>query len=84
MKESKKQLQRIEKLLRNGKNGYQEEFKELFYVDLTNLLNEYFVSFCEPQVSIEKTSRGSSVKIEFTAGGIKAFSFLPREEENVD
>lgn len=80
MKENKKQLQRIEKLLLKGKNGYQEEFKELFYVDLTNLLNEYFISFCEPSISIEKASRGSVVKIEFTALGIKTFSFLPREE----
>ena len=81
MKESKKQLKRMENILRGSKNGYQEEFKELFYVDLKNLLDEYFISLNEPIITIEKEERGSKIKIEFTAGGLKTFSFLPREEK---
>ncbi len=80
MKNNKKQLTRIENLLKTQKNEYQNDFKDLFFVDLKNLLNEFFVLSSSPSIEIEKVEKGSKIKIEFTASAIKTFSFLSREE----
>ena len=80
MKNNKKQLARIENLLKTQKNEYQNDFKDLFYVDLKNLLNEFFVLSSSPSIEIERVEKGSKIKIEFTASAIKTFSFLSKEE----
>ncbi len=80
MKNNKKQLARIENLLKTQKNEYQNDFKDLFFVDLKNLLNEFFVLSSSPSIEIERVEKGSKIKIEFTASAIKTFSFLSKEE----
>lgn len=80
MKNNKKQLARIENLLKTQKNEYQKDFKDLFFVDLKNLLNEFFVLSSSPSIEIERVEKGSKIKIEFTASAIKTFSFLSKEE----
>ena len=80
MKNNKKQLARIENLLKTQKNEYQNDFKDLFFVDLKNLLNEFFVLSSSPSLEIERVEKGSKIKIEFTASAIKTFSFLSKEE----
>ena len=80
MKNNKKQLARIENLLKTQKNEYQNDFKDLFFVDLKNLLNEFFVLSSSPSIEIERVDKGSKIKIEFTASAIKTFSFLSKEE----
>ncbi len=82
MKESKKQLKRIESLINSSKNDYQDDFKTLFFVDLKNLLNEFFVLSSSPTIDIEKAQKGSKIKIEFSVSAIKTFSFVHREEIN--
>ena len=54
MKKDKKQLKKFESLLSSAKNDYQDDFKTLFFVDLKNLLNEFFVLSTNPTVDIEK------------------------------
>ena len=83
MKESKKQLKRIGNLLNNAKNEYGKDFKDLFFVDLKNLLDEFFVLLDTPSIDIVKQEKGSKIKIEFSAGAIKTFSFISRGELDV-
>lgn len=80
MKENKKQLKRIGNLLNNSKNEYENDFKELFFVDLKNLLDEYFVLSSDLGIDIDRINKGSKIKIEFSASAIKTFSFIKREE----
>ena len=80
MKESKKQLKRINSLLNHSKNEYENDFKNLFFVDLKNLLDEFFVLSTSPSIEIEKAEKGSRIKIEFSASAIKTFSFIKDEE----
>lgn len=82
MKKDKKQLKKFESLLSSAKNDYQDDFKTLFFVDLKNLLNEFFVLSTNPTVDIEKVENKSKIKIEFTATAIKTFSFIKSEEVN--
>ena len=80
MKESKKQLKRIENLLINSKNQYQSDFKDLFFVDLKNLLDEFFILETTPSIDIERVDKGSKITIQFSASAIKTFSFIKNEE----
>ncbi len=80
MKESKKQINRINSLLNHSKNEYENDFKNLFFVDLKNLLDEFFVLSSNPTIDIEKVEKGSKIKIEFSASAIKTFSFIKGEE----
>lgn len=73
----KKQLERVMNMLKNDRNVTADNFINLFKIDLSKLLADYFVNPEGVQVNLEKNGNGVNGIITFCAVEIKPFTSVP-------
>lgn len=77
MKNRKSQLNRMETIIKTDRLNTREDFKNLFMLDLDNLLKDYFDYKNLPSFEIVKSNEKMIVNISVCINGIKPFLTLP-------
>lgn len=80
MNSKKAEVTRIKNMLENSRLCSTANFKELFIVDLENVINQYFELVFSPEVEIIREKSVLKVNIEFSASCVKNYGILPLEQ----
>ena len=73
MNKSSKDLKRINGVLQGDRGNVDDKFIELFTVDVTKVIKDYFNLIKKPLLLIDKKSGELIVNLSFSVDGIKMF-----------
>lgn len=76
MKKNKYEISRLKTIIDNDKISVTNKFEELFSLDLSKILNDYFELKEKPCLNITKNGGEYLVEINFVSIGIKNFSIV--------
>ena len=83
MRKREEEVSRVKALIDNDRLNFNKDFNKLFGIDLTSVLDDYFVLNGEPSVELVKRGKDYSLIINVSVNSFKAFSSVPKEGENV-
>ena len=83
MRKREEEVSRVKALIDNDRLNFNKDFNKLFGIDLTSVLDDYFVLNGEPSVEVVKRGKDYSLIINVSVNSFKAFSSVPKESENI-